>query len=362
MVSVLNRDPDNACTRWALNASVGNFEAAPLGLNPSRLQRTIRRGKLQGLVWFHGGGASGLASFFQPDHIRELEARFRYLAFIHLHQSRLQKRVTEAFADAGIRAVLLKGAAIAPLVYPEPALRSTNDLDVLVDRSDEAAAARVLNRLGAAEHDLFPNRPASREAYHERVFVFHPTENLRLLVELHTGFAQQYRHPIDYSAWIERAVPAGDCAWRLTDADQLVHLAIHTGRELFMGPLKQLIDAHLWIMHRSLRWDDVVERARSAQAEHMVYELLRLCTEYLQTPVPQSVMVQCTPPPLSRMLFRRLHSPALGRLCRADLNQRFLECTTLLPLLTTYQQRATFVMRYTALRGQDLWLNASNAR
>lgn len=50
-----------------------------------------------------------------------------------------------AFARSGIEMVVLKGGALAHLVYPEPALRPMEDLDLLVS-SDQAASARELLR------------------------------------------------------------------------------------------------------------------------------------------------------------------------------------------------------------------------
>jgi hypothetical protein len=56
--------------------------------------------------------------------------------------------VLRAFEAAGIRALVLKGAALAHLVYPEPGLRPMRDMDVLVVPSDARRAQRVLAALG----------------------------------------------------------------------------------------------------------------------------------------------------------------------------------------------------------------------
>lgn len=58
------------------------------------------------------------------------------------------RRVLAALADAGIGALLFKGAAIARTHYPSPELRVRSDTDVLVpaERSDDAA--RALEQLG----------------------------------------------------------------------------------------------------------------------------------------------------------------------------------------------------------------------
>ncbi len=55
------------------------------------------------------------------------------------------------FAHAGIPVIALKGLALAETVYPNPALRPMEDLDLLVRSGDVAAAARLLTQAGYTE-------------------------------------------------------------------------------------------------------------------------------------------------------------------------------------------------------------------
>ncbi len=56
--------------------------------------------------------------------------------------------ILRAFQAAGIDVLVLKGAALAQMVYPEPALRPMSDIDVLVRPAQAAAAQAQLTRLG----------------------------------------------------------------------------------------------------------------------------------------------------------------------------------------------------------------------
>ena len=56
--------------------------------------------------------------------------------------------VLAAFAGAGIGTLLLKGAALAHSHYPEPALRTRCDADVLIRPADHDAAMHLLEGLG----------------------------------------------------------------------------------------------------------------------------------------------------------------------------------------------------------------------
>jgi Uncharacterised nucleotidyltransferase len=52
------------------------------------------------------------------------------------------------YESAGIRAMVLKGAALCHLLYPEPGLRPMRDLDLLVNPIDLLRAQRALTELG----------------------------------------------------------------------------------------------------------------------------------------------------------------------------------------------------------------------
>ena len=54
----------------------------------------------------------------------------------------------DAFADAGVRALLLKGSALAYDLYPEASTRSRGDSDVLVASAHVSAARRTLEQRG----------------------------------------------------------------------------------------------------------------------------------------------------------------------------------------------------------------------
>jgi hypothetical protein len=58
------------------------------------------------------------------------------------------RRVYAALSGAGVRAAVLKGAALAHTLYRAPYLRPRCDTDILIDREDARAVARLLIDLG----------------------------------------------------------------------------------------------------------------------------------------------------------------------------------------------------------------------
>jgi Uncharacterised nucleotidyltransferase len=56
--------------------------------------------------------------------------------------------VSSAMAQAGVPLLVLKGAALAQLVYEDPRLRPMRDVDLLVRKTDARRALDVLMRCG----------------------------------------------------------------------------------------------------------------------------------------------------------------------------------------------------------------------
>ena len=65
---------------------------------------------------------------------------FLYAAARAMRSGRQIQVVVDALEAAGIPSVLLKGPALARTVYPDPALRQSVDIDLLVRPGDVLAA------------------------------------------------------------------------------------------------------------------------------------------------------------------------------------------------------------------------------
>jgi hypothetical protein len=76
----------------------------------------------------------------------------RALCALHRRRSRAQqaalREILDAFARRGLEVCVLKGAALAALVYPRPDLRPMGDLDLLVSPARGSEALELLRELG----------------------------------------------------------------------------------------------------------------------------------------------------------------------------------------------------------------------
>ncbi len=103
---------------------------------------------LSGLV--HRKVAQGLASNWPASLVDRLAHRARLDAVLEMARGHEIRRVLDALAAAGVRAVLFKGTALAYSRYAHPALRPRADTDLLVPREHLEAARAALTALGYA--------------------------------------------------------------------------------------------------------------------------------------------------------------------------------------------------------------------
>jgi hypothetical protein len=207
--------------------------------------------------------------------------------------------VVEALRAAGIESIVLKGAALAATVYPEPGLRNFADIDILVqaDRLREAEEAiaplgyrarrailpdsltHECCRMGTADlltGTLAPDFIPAHAAYLIEDFTH------RIALELHRGLFRTldglWRRVGLEPFWGGAAVfspSPGSRARMLSPEAMLIHLAAHAGDHAF-GRLLFPIDAAFVIAANgdTLSWERLPEMSRAYGAADRVHTLL----------------------------------------------------------------------------------------
>lgn len=308
------------------------------------------------------GGVEGLLLRNLPDQVPEvvskvLMERTRRAVFNGIRAQEEQARILNGLAEACVgKVVLLKGPVLGAMVYDEPFERVSNDLDLLIGESGAPLAAQAMLALGYQEKNTFEGRPVSRSLYHERLFWRTLVEGrVRFPVELHTAFAQTTRYRIPYTALIDRALPfpqGGPFAYRLTDVDQLLHLAIHLCREQFKSPLKNLLDVHYWI-NRGIDWPLAVARARAWGCATAFAQTIRLSERLFETPIPSGIYQRLGYRGLRARYLDWWHTPVDDRMTRHRVSMRASQLMTLAPLMDSAPQRAWFFGNYLTQRVRD---------
>lgn len=98
-----------------------------------------------------------------PEQADELLDRHRGAMSVALEIERVALRVGGILGDAGVRAVILKGSAIAHTCYPDPTMRPFGDVDLLVSSADWDRADHLLRA-----HGLTRDLPEPRPGFERR--------------------------------------------------------------------------------------------------------------------------------------------------------------------------------------------------
>lgn len=244
--------------------------------------------------------------------LQQAAAQIVFDGMLQLRQLRL---VVQALRSADVAPLVLKGAALADLVYGDPLLRPSTDLDLLVRRAELAQACAALEPLGA-------RLPSKGQIDFQLANSYDLAVELPLvagkpgLVELHWDLAPRGLVTIDLDAWRRRAEVFevdGITLRRLAPEDMLLHLALHMRKHRYVG-LRWLCDVAELVRRSAstspasgrqpLDWDYIVTTAHSAGFSVLLYVSLALAQRLLAAPVPSEVLATVEPSALRRRLVQ----------------------------------------------------------
>jgi len=243
-----------------------------------------------------------------------LERRCQAFLLQNVLQHRDINEVLSALADEKVEAIVLKGAALGELLYPNVALRPSSDLDILCREEDWARVHSTLTGLGYTPERDYPVAPpklTSKDAYYHMEYKRERSSGIR--VEVHydwLGLGLTPRRPgrAWQRAWIQSVADLP--ALVLSPEDQLISLCVHLGFHGYNG-LKWYIDLALLLKRfgDKLDWDYVVVTAREEDVHLCLYYSLLYLEKLLGVLVPPQVLARLRPGLYRRWLHDRLWPP-----------------------------------------------------
>lgn len=260
------------------------FEAGPEWAEYLRL---VDRHRTPALSWSALKRVPGLDIPEQTK--RELHQRSdacRMQAVRHAQQLRV---VLNAFNQAGIPAMTLKGPILSFELYGDVALRHCRDLDLEIDLKDMSRVRACLENHGyIPERSYFPLTARQEKSFllHEYHVGFVSSQG-GVLLELH--WRNQWDPPGQTTARRARSIPSvwQGCSYLAMNlVDQVLYLCSHGGEHAWCRA-KWLGDLARICTDRTVDWESVLEEARRSNQEKPLLAGLRLMKDIYGLTLPR---------------------------------------------------------------------------
>jgi len=219
--------------------------------------------------------------------------------FAMLHLDARLRESLRALHGAGVRVMLLKGAALAHTTYGEVRQRPMSDIDVLVDPSNAHLTRRVM--LGTGWREILGGIPEPVYDRHHHLPPLRDSTSPDLQLEIHTALFPE-RHPFAFDArdlWAS-ARPLGTAfpdAFAPDPVHSLLHVCLHFlwSHQARFGVWRTIRDIDV-LSTGPLDWAAFLTAARASRGATACYWTLRLAEVTAGVRAPSDVVNQLRPP------------------------------------------------------------------
>jgi hypothetical protein len=255
-----------------------------------------------------------------PEARRRLLQLFHRAGYRNRHYSQALHELLEAFAEAGIPVIVLKGLSLVELIYRNLSLRPLIDLNLLIPGEALETAENVLMRMGYA--DVIP-RPL--QGFHRwlmsHVCMSRPGDfEVHLMLQWDVVNRQRI-YAIDHPRLWEEAQPvrlSGCDAFILSPIDLVLYLSVQSDKSGFLNAAATHLEDPAafvfteWTENRLIRftdicevikhyqgaidWEVLIERARVSGIEGSIYTNLHWVTQLLGSVTDPWVLDALRPP------------------------------------------------------------------
>ena len=231
-----------------------------------------------------------------PAILDRLEKCYHGAAYSNLLFLKEYKEIAHAFNAEQVALLPLKGIDFFRTVYPNIALRTSSDIDILVKKTDLDRAIDILRGLGYVQKKT---GHAAAKIFH---FVFfRPVAAASVFVELHWDLdipQSPFKVSVDdFWSRAEIVTSGGNWFYRLSLEDNILFTAFHILRAPLAGDtrgivsLRGLVDVSEMIKKYGdrINWEATINRAQQYHVERPVLLVLYLLEELLHVQVRGSV-------------------------------------------------------------------------
>ncbi len=261
------------------------------------------------LAKYHGVApllAHNLTRFNLTDKVPEIYAeRLNRIYSDNIHRSIFLSdeltRILSIFNQNDIDVITLKGTVLGEQLYVNPGLRTTNDIDVLVQPDKVIQASSLLEGMDYTRY-IMPKKPL--HPFH-RIYI--KKARFPFIVELHWDLHDPKLEVVKREEIWRRARQyqyQGGNTMVPSPEDTLLYIAtkllVHDEKHF-----KHLVDINEIIRkyRNNLDWDYIVRTEKSLGITAIIYYALKWAQELLEAPVPESVMKALKPSLTRRCLI-----------------------------------------------------------
>ncbi len=230
-----------------------------------------------------------LDSFVPATVMQRLRSAYLYNTMKNLRMYNEFSKIFKALNENNIPFIVVKGAALAELIYKDIALRPMADLDLIVKTEDIWNTDQIFSDLGyKSDIKYFVSKHHAQWA-----------NNIHYLKNIPVDI-----HPVIYNLpnidpWIKarRAKVNSDEVMVLGPEDFLLHLCLHLNTHFYMKNIRLIwwcdIVELLRSYHDSFDWDYFVSITKRAQSETSLHKILKaIKSENADIIIPDSVFNQ----------------------------------------------------------------------
>lgn len=214
------------------------------------------------------------------------------------------KVIIKELSSKNIPIILLKGAAFANVLYSQHAPRTSNDLDILIQKKYwHQAVANIKNVMNYTEK---PQPDVFGDLYE---LSFMPKHKVGAALDLHSSLTHPLLFNIDEQQLWENSIehPSfnNKLVRTLSPEHALIHQAIHAYKDMDFGKYN-LIDSHEIITAQSADIEKAITTAQEWGASKPLFVLLKNCHEIMNTAIEIKAINKTKPAFITQYIMEKL--------------------------------------------------------
>ncbi|MCP3030072.1 nucleotidyltransferase family protein [Halobacillus sp. A1] len=224
-----------------------------------------------------------------PEYVlRTVEADYKRNIFLMLRLSGEMQQLSCQFMNQGIPLLFLKGPVLAAELYGDVSLRTSNDLDVLVQIEQLPLAEKLLTKLGYQKDDYIQTILNDWKWRHHHITYTHPVTKVKVEVHwrLNPGPAKE---PGFEELWARKRMSSvtRQPIYMLGEKDLFLFLISHGARHGW-SRLRWLLDVHQ-LLEKHTQWARKMEFLGKYGYRHVGLQAIELSTELFDSTLPLEV-------------------------------------------------------------------------